>query len=425
MSGWYDTYVNAVWKMGLIEGSITDTPKKALTYGTCKELIDKLIINRPEYQNVYTNLDFDFIKSEDEMKIEDFLQLYEAILALTPADTNPIQKETLFVIGREVTEDGKDRMVTDLGKYYYLDAKSYENYYEKLAQPAVNSEEAAATEDAAAVDTGKVNSENLNQTADDQAVNPSEAADEANSNQNSGMQEVLGAGAVLSEADRLTGKSISDIYLDKGIQVLVRDQEIIYVTSITLEKIVIHNVWIKSGSELNVDTFINGIDKSFTAKFPLSNSIEKVVGDITVENQKVVQISVKPDMIQGKVLQTGDDFIEIEGYGKVPLDDGYKIYKIYGELTLEPTSSILVGYKTTDFVVSNGKISAALITEEIKAENIRVLLKTTDFSSIYHAMWNLLRTRILQLAIRTQRLLIRPAISLLWYRGMNFCHREE
>ena len=30
----------------------------------------------------------------------------------------------------------------------------------------------------------------------------------------------------------------------------------------------------------------------------------------------------------------------------------YKIYKIYGDLSMEKTNSILVGYDTTDFVVS-------------------------------------------------------------------------
>ena len=93
---------------------------------------------------------------------------------------------------------------------------------------------------------------------------------------------------------------------------------------------------------------------------------------------------MKPDIIQGKVLLTGKGFIEIEGYGKVNLDENYKIYKIYGELSMEPSSSILVGYDNTDFVVSGGKISAVLIKESIKAENIRVLLKTTGFGSIHH-----------------------------------------
>lgn len=344
MSGWYDSYVNAVWKMGLIEGEVSITRKEALTYGACKELIDKLIIKKPEYQSIYTGLSFDFIKAEEEMLIPQFLEIYEAILAITPDEQQTVKSEMLFVLGREVSEDGKDRIVTDMGKYYYQDAQSYENYYEQMKQ-AYQAEE------------------------DNSAGNAEDITPEVTEN------------ATGSELD---AEAFVESYTDKGINVLTCGQEIICITSVSLDKIVIHNVWIKEGKDQLVDTFVSGIDKSFQAKFPLSDPIEKVVGDITIENQKVVQISVKPDMIQGKVLLTGEDFIEIEGYGKVPLDEEYKIYKLYGELSMEPTGSILVGYETTDFVVSDGKISAALIKESIKAENIRVLIKTTDFEDIYH-----------------------------------------
>jgi len=333
MSDWYDTYVNAVWKMGLIENNVTITPKEALTYGSCKILIDNLILKKTEYQNVYAGLSFEFTNAEEEMPIKEFIELYEVILAATLQKENPIQKKTLFVLGREVSEDGKDRMVTDSGKYYYLNAKNYETYYKEK---------------------------------DDQT------------------KEALADGKILAEAENISKESIANTFLDKGIHVLVRGQEIIYITSETVEKIILRNVWIQLGKGRTVDTFISGIHKNFDAKFSLSNDIEKVVGDITIEDRKVVQISVKPDLIHGKVLQTGEDFIEIEGYGKVPLEKEYKIYKIYGEITQELTGSILVGYEATDFVVSGGKISAALITESIKAENIRVLLKTTDFKSIYH-----------------------------------------
>ena len=319
MSGWYDTYVNAVWKMGLIEGSVTIAPKEALTYGTCKALIDQIIIKNPNFQAVYTGLSFDFMKAEEEMLISEFLEMYEAILAIIPEEEQVLKQETLLVLGREVTEDGKDRMVTDHGKYYYQNAKSYEE-----------------------------------QVAEEITI---EVGDH---------------------------KSLVDQYMDKGIKALVSNQELIYITSVTMDKIVVPNVWIENGENLQVDAFINGIHKSFSAEFKLSNPIKKVIGDITVENQKVVRISVKPDMIQGKVLRSGDDFIEIEGYGKVPLEKDYKIYKIYGELSIEPTGSILVGYENTDFIVSSGKISAALITESIKAENIRVLIQTTGFKDILH-----------------------------------------
>lgn len=332
MSGWYDTYVNAAWNMGLTGNIITDDPKSVLTYGSCKELVDKLIIRNPSFQAAYNKLTFDFAKADDNMLIPDFIQLFEELRACLPDGDNIPEEKSFLVLGREVTEDGRDRMVTDIGKYYYRDAQDYTKYY------ALTSDEITPTvEDKRKASVGPKSSE----------------------------------------------KFIDD-FMDKGIKVLICGDEIIYITGISTDEIVLHNVWIKSGEDTTVDTFVNGLNKSFQARLKLSNKIEKVIGDITVKNEKITQISVKPDMIHGKVLRTNDNFIEIEGYGEVPLDQEMKIYKLYGSLSLEPTSSILVGYENTNFIVSKGRISAAIITESIKAENIRVLIQTTDHKSVFH-----------------------------------------
>jgi len=323
MSGWYDSYVNAVWKMGLIEGNITESPEEALTLGQCKFLIDKLITKKPILQGVYGSLSFDFLKADNEMLIPQFLELYKALLNILPDDEKMVKDEIIFILDREITEDGKDRIVTDLGRYYYLNSRDYEKFYNPETDRSY---------------------------------------------------------------ERLSGEEFLRRFNTKALEVLTCNNEIIYISKIYTDQITIKNAWIKQGKELEVDAFINGVHKKFQAQFKLSQDIEKVVGDITIKNEKVIGISIKPDIIQGKVLLSGEDFIEIEGYGKIPLDEDYKIYKIYGELTMEQTNGILVGYDTTDFVVSGGKISAALIRESIKAEIIRVLLHTTGFKDIYHSM---------------------------------------
>ena len=360
MSDWYDSYVNAVWKMGLIEGSVSTSPKETLTYGECKSLIDQLILKYPRYQNIYAGLSFDFVKADDKIALTEFLELFEALLSVHPEGERRVKDKLLFVLGKEEVDNGSGRMVTDQGKYYYQNAKNYENQYEML-QPELS----ATEQEAVRKENEKTNSKNK------------QAGKEA-----AGLAD--GGTADSVEAGNFDNKDMVQLYLDKGIHAKVCGSEILYLTAVTTEKIVIRNVWIEQGQGKQVNAFVSGLKKSFEGKFPLSDEIDKVVGDITVENQKVVQISLKPDIIQGKVLQSGKDFIEVEGYGRIPLDQDYKIYKIYGELAMESTNSILVGYDTTDFVVSGGKISAALIKESIKAENIRVLIKTTDYTGYYH-----------------------------------------
>ncbi|HHX11794.1 MAG TPA: SpoIID/LytB domain-containing protein [Clostridiales bacterium] len=318
MSGWYDSYVNAVWNMGLVDKNIRISPKEALSYGECKVIIDKLIIEEPWLQTVYDNLSYDFINASEIIKLSEFLELYEAILTKVPEEKQLVKEESLFVLGSDESDKDIKRMVTDQGRYYYNHTMTYEKPFEQLEM------------------------------------------------------------AVISNRD------LVDLYMDKGIDAKVCGNEIVYITAISTDKIVLKNVWLVEGKGKTVNAFINGLDKEFEGQFPLSKEVNKVIADISIENQKIVQISVKPDIIHGKVLQSGDDFIEIDGYGKIPLEADYRIYKVYGKLSSETTNSILVGYETTDFVVSAGKISAALITESIKAANIRVLLKTTSFTSNYH-----------------------------------------
>ncbi|NLZ82891.1 MAG: hypothetical protein GX915_04415, partial [Clostridiales bacterium] len=318
MSGWYDSYVNAVWNMGLIEKNIRTSPKEALTYGECKVIIDKLIIEEPWLQTVYDELSYDFINAIEVIKLSEFLELYEAILIKVPEENRQVKDETLFVLGHGETDKDAMRMVTDQGRYYYNHAMTYEKPFELL------------------------------------------------------------------KTSSFSNKDMVELYMDKGIDAKICGNEIVYITAVTTDKIVLKNIWIVEGKGKEVNTFINGIDKKFEGQFPLSKEVNKVIADISLENQKIVQISVKPDIIHGKVLQSGEDFIEIDGYGKLRLEADYKIYKVYGKLSSETTNSILVGYENTDFVVSDGKISAALITESIKAANIRVLLKTSGFTSNYH-----------------------------------------
>ena len=61
------------------------------------------------------------------------------------------------------------------------------------------------------------------------------------------------------------------------------------------------------------------------------------------------------------------------------LDANYKIYKIYGDLSMEKTNSILVGYDTTDFVVSDGKDKCGLNKGKYKGRKYQ---STTSYHRI-------------------------------------------
>lgn len=175
-----------------------------------------------------------------------------------------------------------------------------------------------------------------------------------------------------------------NVKVDDYIEAIVSQDEIIMVKQHLTEKAQLNNVYFIQGKGKSVTVFISSIQREFTTVKPLGEEFGQVVGDLTIQDGLVSGITIKADVIRGKVLVTGKDEIEVEGYGVLPLHEDYRIYKVYGELAMEKSNGILVGYTVTDFVVSDGKICAALIKEKIKAENIRVLISASGYQSLYH-----------------------------------------
>lgn len=175
---------------------------------------------------------------------------------------------------------------------------------------------------------------------------------------------------------------------DRIIRVYRTDQQIFDSTGEGTEGITLSNVWIETSDETEVHLFINGYHKTLSCNLSSEENPEGLNGslaDLRVNTQGITDIILKSDVITAKVLSVSPDGVELENYGMLGLSDYYRIYKIYGELAVEPTSQILVGYSSTNFVVADGVIEAALITEPIRAENIRVVLGNSDYTSLIHS----------------------------------------
>jgi len=93
---------------------------------------------------------------------------------------------------------------------------------------------------------------------------------------------------------------------------------------------------------------------------------------------------VKRDRIAGKVLAVTNDYIEIQGYGKVPLSESARVYQLYDGVKLKKLANIVVGYSVHEFIVADGKICGALALENIEVETIRVLISNNGFNGSDH-----------------------------------------
>lgn len=147
---------------------------------------------------------------------------------------------------------------------------------------------------------------------------------------------------------------------------------------------ILYNVWIQKGENHEITIFTEGKSIVYQTKHKLSENIESVVGDIELKNGVVTKVSVKPDKITGKVLVGNENYIELQGKGKVQLDENYKVYRVYDGIASEMLSSVVVGYSNAEFVVADGKICAALLTKPVEPKNVRVLITQDGTSGKFH-----------------------------------------
>ncbi len=147
----------------------------------------------------------------------------------------------------------------------------------------------------------------------------------------------------------------------------------------------IHNVWIMETDETGILIFRDGREEKYPyGEIQLPENAREQLADIVLTDGAVTEIAVKTDKINGRVLGADNSYVEIEGYGKIPLTEDCKGYRIYNTLTMCTVGDLSFGYSFTDFVLENGRICGFLMVKEEAMEYIRVLIKTGDYSGIFH-----------------------------------------
>ncbi len=330
---WYESYVNA----GVHAGFLIATGKKlhAEKNLNCGEFRDMLLRvcakSRISFEDLMLKLPerLKTVKNKDELLLEEFLQVYYLCMeaaAKREDDSKPLAIErTSFLVVNVREVSGDVSFVTETGASYRCGGlQDYSEFFS---------------------DSGR-----------------SETRDEIGTVKAADMEQ----------------------YLYLVPEVLYCGREIVFITGFENRAVTIPNALIVYGTEDTLDCYINGDGRKLHCAVPLAETIEKQVADITIQDKTVTELTLKPDTIRGKVLLTGEKQIEVEGYGILPLQEDYRIYKLYGEFSMEQTNSILVGYSNVTFVVEGDEICAAIISEAIKAENIRVLISVDRTTNYQH-----------------------------------------
>ena len=148
--------------------------------------------------------------------------------------------------------------------------------------------------------------------------------------------------------------------------------------------LMLSNVWLMQTTEQIAEVLYDGEVHQYRLASPLASPLQECIVDLTVEKNTVTAITVQQDKIEAKVLRVGDTFVELEGYGILPLEEGSRVYQMYDGVEEKTWQDVLVGYTTSAFVLSNEKVCAALIQEPVAVTDIRVLIQSSSYGGYYH-----------------------------------------
>ena len=161
----------------------------------------------------------------------------------------------------------------------------------------------------------------------------------------------------------------------------------------------IKNVWIMEVEEQGLAVFRDGQKERYVYQEEAENEVwskeyvlqqrenlREQVADITLTDGRITNIRVKTEKISGKILSADDSGVVLEERGKLEFTDDYKGYRVYQTLSMCTYRDIMFGYDYTDLVMDDGKICAFLLAREEAMENIRVLIKSSDFAGMEHEM---------------------------------------
>ena len=181
---------------------------------------------------------------------------------------------------------------------------------------------------------------------------------------------------------------VMDIYIDREIQVCKRGNEIIRVVEEISSEVVYKNTWIASvdESDRTFTGYVGDVKREFDTKKKLGDraEFEDQVADLYLRSGKVEKIVLKEERINGKILAVKEGSIEVEGYGAVPMDEGFQVYRLYGDFARRTINDLLVGYDALEFAVADGNLCAALLKHPFDADSIRVLIMDDGFQTVFH-----------------------------------------
>lgn len=181
-------------------------------------------------------------------------------------------------------------------------------------------------------------------------------------------------------------------YIGKVVRLYVSNNEIILCLGESEEDIVIKNAYtskiVEENGEKILLAYVNGAMQklSLAKQNTVDVNAKDCLSDIVITNKGIKSIVNHMDeLVTAKITSYEDGVVTAEGFdAPLVLSDAFNVYKVNGTFKAMKSAGTLIGYNQVSVYAKDGMLEAALITEDIYAKNIRVLISNTDYTDYYH-----------------------------------------
>lgn len=181
-------------------------------------------------------------------------------------------------------------------------------------------------------------------------------------------------------------------FIGKVVRLYVSNNEIILCLGESENEVTIKNVYLSKISEEDKQAVLLAYVNGTMQKLPLAdkNSVDKAMkdslADLVITNDGITGVvNHTEDLVTAKITSYEDGVVTAEGFDMpLVLSDTFHVYKVNGTFSAKKSAGTLIGYNQVSVLVKDGILEAALITEDIYAKNIRVLISNTEYTDYYH-----------------------------------------
>lgn len=182
-------------------------------------------------------------------------------------------------------------------------------------------------------------------------------------------------------------------YIGKVVKLYISNNEIILCLGESNENVTIKNAYVSGITEEDGSKqllcYVNGTMQRFelASKDAVSAENKNYLGDIEISNKGIIGVTDHTkNLTTAKVTAYQDGCVSVEGYEEpLFLSESFNVYKTNGTFKAMKSAGTLIGYNLVSLYIVDSSVEAALITEDIYAKNIRVLINDTDYTGVYHS----------------------------------------